>query len=144
MADRAEILVVANRTAGSPELLEALKARAAQGPAKFHLLVPSTPHGVTWAADMHAGGEEAEAHVHAAVERLRAEGLDVDEGKVGDPDPVAAVEDAVNFKEFDEIIVSTLPKHLSKWLKLDLPHRVERATGKPVTHVTASETKVEV
>ena len=143
MADRADVLVVANRTAGSAELLEALKARAAQGPAKFHLLVPSTPHGVTCAADMHAGGDEAEAHVRAAVGRLRAEGLEVDDGKVGDPDPVAAVEDAVNFKEFDEIIVSTLPVHLSKWLKVDLPHRVERATGKPVTHVIASETKIE-
>ena len=143
MADRAEVLVVANRTAGAPELLEALKERAEKGPVKFHLLVPSTPHGVTWAADMHAGGDEAEAHVKAAVEGLRAEGLDVDDGKVGDPDPVAAVEDAVNFKEFDEIIVSTLPVHLSKWLKVDLPHRVERATGKPVTHVIASETKIE-
>jgi len=143
MADRAEILVVANRTAGSAELLEALKARAAQGPVKFHLLVPSTPHGVAWAADMHSGGSEAEEHVRLAVERLRSEGLEVDDGKVGDPDPVAAVEDAVNFREFDEIIVSTLPKHLSKWLKLDLPHRVERVTGKPVTHVSATETKVE-
>jgi nucleoside-diphosphate-sugar epimerase len=76
------------------------------------------------------------------IERLRAEGLEVDDGKVGDPDPVAAVEDAVNFKEFDEIIVSTLPKHLSKWLRLDLPHRVEHATGKPVTHVTASAAKI--
>ena len=62
---------------------------------------------------------------------------------MGDPDPVAAVEDAVNFKDFDEIIVSTLPKTLSKWLKLDLPHRVEHATGKPVTHVVATETKIE-
>jgi hypothetical protein len=137
MADRAEVLVVANRTAGSPELLDALKERAERGPAKFHLLVPATPHGVTWAADMHAGGSEAEADVRAAVERLRAEGLEVDDGKVGDPDPVAAVEDAVNFKDFDEIIVSTLPKHLSKWLRVDLPHRVEHATGKPVTHVEA-------
>ena len=67
----------------------------------------------------------------------------MDEGTVGDPDPVAAVQDAVNFKEFDEIIVSTLPKHLSKWLRLDLPHRVEHATGKKVTHVTATESKVE-
>jgi hypothetical protein len=92
---------------------------------------------------MHAAGPEAEAHVRAAVERLRDEGLEVDDGKVGDPDPVAAVEDAVNFREFDEIIVSTLPRHISKWLKLDLPHRVERATGKPVTHVEASETHVE-
>jgi hypothetical protein len=143
MADRAEVLVVANRTAGSPELLEALKERAGRGPVKFHLLVPATPHGVAWAADMHSGGGEAEAHVHAAVDRLRAEGLEVDDGTVGDPDPVAAVEDAVNFKEFDEIVVSTLPKHVSKWLRLDLPHRVERATGKPVLHVTASESKLE-
>jgi hypothetical protein len=105
---------------------------------KFHLLVPATPHGVSWVADMHSGNAAAEADVNAAVERLRAEGLDVDDGKVGDPDPVAAVQDAVNFKEFDEIVVSTLPKHISKWLHVDLPHRVEHATGKPVTHVTAS------
>ena len=143
MADKAEVLVVANRTAGSPELLEALKERASRGEVKFHLLVPATPHGVAWAADMHSGGGEAEHDLQAAVERLRAEGLDVDDGKVGDPDPVAAVEDAVNFKDFDEIIVSTLPKHLSKWLRVDLPHRVEHATGKPVTHVTASSVKAE-
>ena len=142
MADRAEVLVVANRTAGSPELLQALKDRAVEGPVKFHLLVPSTPHGVAWATDMHSGGGVAESHVRACVDQMRAEGLDVDEGKVGDPDPVAAVEDAVNFKEFDEIIVSTLPKHLSKWLRLDLPRRVEHATGKPVTHVTASAAKI--
>jgi len=61
---------------------------------------------------------------------------------VGDPDAVAAVEDAVNFKDFDEIIVSTLPKHVSKWLKVDLPRRVERASGKPVTHVEAKSVKV--
>jgi hypothetical protein len=143
MADRADVLVVANRTAGSPELLEALKERASRGEVKFHLLVPATPHGVAWAADMHSGGGEAEGDVRAAVERLRAEGLEVDDGKVGDPDPVAAVEDAVNFKDFDEIIVSTLPKHLSKWLRIDLPHRVEHATGKPVTHVTASADKIQ-
>ena len=135
MADRADVLVVANRTAGSAELVAALKERAAQGEAKFHLLVPATPHGVAWAADMHSASPEAEHDVKAAVDNLRAEGLEVDDGRVGDPDPVAAVEDAVNFKEFDEIIVSTLPRHLSKWLKVDLPHRVERATGKPVTHV---------
>jgi hypothetical protein len=142
MADKADVLVVANRTAGSPELLEALKERASRGEVKFHLLVPATPHGVAWATDMHSGATEAEGDVRALVERLREAGLDVDDGKVGDPDPVAAVEDAVNFKDFDEIIVSTLPKHLSKWLRVDLPHRVEHATGKPVTHVTASAAKI--
>jgi hypothetical protein len=138
----ANILVVANRTAESPELLEALKRRAAEGDAVFSLLVPATPHGVAWAADMHSGGGEAEQHMENAVERMRAEGLEVTAGKVGDPDPVAAVQDEVNFTKYDEIVVSTLPGGISKWLKLDLPHRVERATGLPVTHVSASEVKV--
>jgi hypothetical protein len=142
MADKAEVLVVANRTAESDELLEALKERAAQGPCKFHLLVPATPHGASWAMDMHSGSDEAEEHLKRAVDRYRESGLDVDDGKVGDPDAVAAVEDAVNFKDFDEIIVSTLPKHVSKWLKVDLPRRVERASGKPVTHVEAKSVKV--
>ncbi len=133
-----KVLVVANRTAESEELREALTRRAEEGPVSFTLLVPATPHGVAWAADMHSGSSEADEHMRRAVERLRAAGLDVD-GKVGDPDPVAAVEDAVNFDTFDAAIVSTLPTHLSKWLKLDLPHRVERATGLPVTHIVASE-----
>ena len=138
----ASILVVANRTAESPELLDALQQRAAQGDAVFTLLVPSTPHGVAWAADMHSGGSEAEGHMNNAVERMRSAGLEVTGGKVGDPDPIAAVQDEVNFTDYDEIIVSTLPGGISKWLKLDLPHRVGRVTGKPVTHVTAQEAKV--
>jgi hypothetical protein len=138
----AKVLVVANRTAESPELLDALRERAAQGDAVFTLLVPATPHGVAWAADMHSGGSEAEDHMRNAVERMRSAGLEVTQGKVGDPDPIAAVQDEVNFASYDEIVVSTLPGGVSKWLKLDLPHRVERSTGLPVTHVTASEVKV--
>jgi len=143
MAKKASVLVVANRTAESDELRSALRARAQQGPAAFTLLVPATPHGVAWAADMYSGAPEAEDHLQSAVEGLRGEGLEI-EGKLGDPDPVAAVEDAVNFGSYDEIIVSTLPTHLSKWLKLDLPHRVERATGLPVRHVISSEPQAKV
>ncbi len=142
MAERADVLVVANQTAESDELLAALRERAERGPCKFHLLVPATPHGAAWAMDMHAGRDEAEEHRRRAVERYREAGLEVDDGKVGDPDPVAAVEDAVNFRDFDEIIVSTLPRRLSKWLKVDLPHRVEHACGKPVTHVEAKAVRV--
>jgi hypothetical protein len=137
----ANVLVVANRTAESPELLDALRRRAQDGDVAYTLLVPSTPHGVAWAADMHSGGEEAEQHMQAALERLRSEGIQVTDGRVGDPDPCAAVQDAVNLGSYDEIIVSTLPGGISKWLKLDLPHRVERVTGLPVTHITASEVK---
>jgi hypothetical protein len=141
MADKARILVVANRTAESPELLQALKERAAGAPCEFTLLVPATPHGIAWAADMHSGGEEAEAHRTAFVEELRAEGLDVRGAKVGDADPLAAVCDETNFSQYDELIVSTLPLKVSKWLRVDLPRKARAATGLPVQHVVASEAK---
>ena len=139
MAEKAHVLVVANRTAESDELLAALKRRADDAETRFTLLVPATPHGVAWAADMHSGGDEAEAHMNKALERWRAEGLEVD-GLLGDPDPIAAVQAAVNSQaKFDAAVVSTLPTHLSRWLKLDLPHRVERTTGLAVEHVQAGE-----
>jgi hypothetical protein len=133
------VLVVANRTAESPELLDALRARVVQGPCEFTLLVPSTPHGIAWAADMHAGGEEAEQHRLAFVDELRREGLNVVEAKVGDPDPLAAIQDECNFNDYDELIVSTLPLKISKWLRVDLPRKAGAATGLPVTHVVGSE-----
>jgi hypothetical protein len=142
MASKAKVLVVANRTAESPELLIALQERAAHGPCEFTLLVPSTPHGLAWAADMHAGGAEAEDHRSAFIEELREEGLDVAEAKVGDPDPLAAVCDECNFNDYDEVIVSTLPLKLSKWLRIDLPRKARAATGLPVTHVVGSEERV--
>jgi hypothetical protein len=140
MADKARVLVVANRTAESPELLAALHARAVHGPCEFTLLVPSTPHGLAWAANMYdAGNEEAEQHRGAFVEELRGEGLDVADAKVGDGDPLAAISDECNFNEYDELIVSTLPLRISKWLRVDLPRKAEAATGLPVTHVVGSE-----
>src|SRR4051794_23646550 len=141
MAEKASVLVMANRTAESPELLEALKQRAAEGACEFTLVIPSTPHGIAWAADMAAGEGEAEHHREAFLEELREEGLDVKDAKVGDPDPLAAAQDACNLGSFDEVIVSTLPLKLSKWLKLDMPSKVRAATGLPVTHVVASDAK---
>ena len=139
MTHKARVLVVANRTAESPELLEALRTRTVQGPCEFTLLVPATPHGIAWAAYMHAGGDEAEVHREAFVEELRQEGLDVANARVGDPDPLAAIQDECNFNTYDELIVSTLPLHVSKWLKVDLPRKARAATGLPVTHVVGSE-----
>ena len=134
------VLVVANRTADSDELLTALNERAQRGPARFTLLVPASPHGLAWAADMHAGSTEAEVHMETALERMRRAGLDVVEGVVGDPDPIGAVEDMLKSGEnFDEVVVATLPRHLSRWLELDLPNRVSRSAGLPVTHVEAQD-----
>ncbi len=142
MAQKASVLVVANRTAESPELLSALRARHQEGPVEYTLLVPATPQGVSWAADMHAGGDVADEHLEHLADSLRREGVEVTEAMVGDPDALAAVSDACHEHDYDEVIVSTLPLRLSKWLKVDLPHKVEHATGLPVRHVVGSDERV--
>jgi hypothetical protein len=140
MAEKARILVVANRTAMCDQLRDAMLERAGRSPAEFVLLVPATAHGASRVMDPYAEVGEARGYEEQAVESLRGAGLDVVEGRLGDPDPLAAVEDELNIHgPYDEIIVSTLPTHLSKWLKLDLPHKVEGLTDKPVTHVVGEE-----
>ncbi len=141
--EKARILVLADRTAESEELLEVLRSRAAERAVEFLLVVPPRPQGASRVGgpdpvETEREHEEADDHLHNALERLRAAGLEV-EGKVGDPDPVAAAEDETNFAEFEEIVVSTPHTRVGKWLKVDLPHRVEGATGRPVTHVRAAE-----
>jgi hypothetical protein len=133
MAWKFSVLVVANVTAISDELLQALNDRAARDPCAFRLLVPATGGG-------RGGREGAESRLDAALQRMRAAGLEV-EGEVGDPDPVAAVHDIWDPKRFDEIVISTLPTGASRWLQVDLPHRVEKMTGVQVTHVVAEERK---
>jgi hypothetical protein len=132
------VLVVANRTAECEELQQALTDRATKGDSpKVTLVVPSA-HGLAKAANPDEEIPEAQGHVDNAVAKLRGAGLDV-EGRLGDPDPVAAVQDAHNTGSYDEVIVSTLPTHLSKWLRVDLPRKAAHATGLPVTHVVGSE-----
>jgi hypothetical protein len=127
--------VVANVTAGSDELLAALQDRAQRGPVTFTLLVPSVdPTRTAYAA--------AESRLDAALERMREAELTVD-GRVADPDPVVAVGEEFDPRRYDEIIVSTLPSGASKWLQIDLPHRIERVTGAPVRHVVSQPPRSE-
>jgi hypothetical protein len=132
----ARILVVANKTAESPELLEALKGKGTEH--QYVLVVPASGGVLEKAADPDAAREHTQPHLDAALEKFRGEGLNV-EGSVGDSDPVAAVQDAVNFGQFDEIVISTLPQRASKWLKLDLPSKAQRASGLPVTHIQTKQ-----
>ena len=123
------VLIVAHRTAATPPLLAAVRERAAQSPCEFTLLVPR-PY---WDADT----EESALTLELALPLLdEAAGGHV-EGLVGETDPFAAVQGALQRTPFDEIIVSTLPTHVSHWLRMDLPARVRRL-GVPVTVVTAS------
>lgn len=138
MSSKQKVLVVANRTADSPELIAALRERAAGAPTGFTLLVPAVPHGLAWAADMKAGWTEAAGRAERAAEQMRESGLALEEVIVGDPDPFAAVGDALHAREFDEVVVSVLPRAISRWLAVGLPARLRRAIDLPVAQVTAS------
>jgi len=132
-------LVVAHQTLASPELLSALRDRLDRGACSFHLLVPFIPAGtgVSW-VEGDARIEAAE-HLEEARLRLLGEGLAVD-GEVGDSNPVLAVGDVLireGDDAFDEIIVSTLPLGISRWVHLDVPSRLRKATSTPVDHVVA-------
>jgi hypothetical protein len=131
------VLVVANRTAATPALLDAVRERAARGPCTFTLLVPNPVRGIDRVTDPEDHAlDEGEAVLELALPLLeRAAGGSV-EGIVGDPEPLAAIQDAVNLHGFDEIIISTLPTRVSRWLRLDLPHKAA-GLGLPVTTVTA-------
>src|SRR5947208_11010030 len=128
----AQVLVVAHRTAATPLLLNAVRARAARSPCSFRLLV-LRPY---WDPDT----EEAEMTLELAIPLLEeAAGGRVD-GLIGDNDPFVAVREAVTNVGVDEILISTLPARVSRWLRRDLHHRVEEF-GLPVTVVTAQQSK---
>lgn len=134
MAWKRNLLVVANVTATSPELLDALRERAQEGLSIF-LIVPATTFG--------GGRSTAGEHLQAAISLLREAGLEAD-GAVGDADPFIAVAETWDPKRYDEIIVSTLPMSLSKWMHAGLPERISRLTGAPVTHIVSAPPKREV
>ena len=139
MADPARVLIVANRTAATPALIEAVRERAAKGPAVFTLLVPHVAHGLHKVVDAQdTDVSESEAVLGLALPLLDEAAGGKVEGIVGDHEPLAAIQDAINLRGFDEIILSTLPARVSRWLKLDLPSKVT-GLGLPVTHVEAQE-----
>jgi len=109
-------------------LLAEVRSRARRSPCTFTLLVPR-PY---WDPDT----EEAAITLELAIPLLTEAAGEAVEGIVGDNDPFVAVQQALEQGEFDELIISTLPAHVSRWLRRDLPHRVE-AFGLPVTVLTA-------
>lgn len=131
------VLLVANRTANTDRLRETVADRAARGARAFHLVVPAVPHGLHRVVDPEvAGRAEAEAVLAVALPSLsEVAGCDVS-GEVGSADPLAAIQDALSRRSFDEIVISTLPRRVSRWLRLDMPSKA-RGLGLPVAHVEA-------
>jgi GABA permease len=142
-------LVVANQTLGGEHLIDEVRRRAAAGPSSFFVVVPNTravdaarASGAPLAPatvspeDDHRATLISQSRLHQALARLRAEGLDA-RGDLGDPEPLTAIANALAVERFDEIIISTLPSGISRWLGMDLPSRAERKFKLPVTTVTA-------
>jgi hypothetical protein len=126
MTFKLSILVLANRTALSAGLEEALRARAQAAPTTFTLVVPI------------GRSLQAQQRAQELAAQLCEAGLEV-KGVAGATDPLRAVVEIYSPAEFDEIIVSTLPAEASPWMSASLPHQVERHTGALVRHVEARE-----
>ncbi|MGH2889449.1 MAG: hypothetical protein ACRDNJ_07455 [Solirubrobacteraceae bacterium] len=134
----AQVLVVAHQTAVTERLLEAVRRRAEHGSARFHLIVPRMPQGGDETIDSEQAGEEARHVLEEALPRLsEAAGREVS-GSLGDAEPLMAIRDALSFGQYDEIMISTLPPRISRWLRLDLVSKA-RGLGLPVTHVESVE-----
>src|SRR4051812_15474304 len=141
MPDPTRVLVVAHKTAATPSLIDAVRERAGRGECAFTLLVPPAAHGLHRVTDPedHRADEEAKAMIELALPLLEEAAGGPVEGKIGsDPAPLTSIEDAVNADGYDEVIISTLPARVSRWLRLDLPHKLN-GLGLPVTTITAKE-----
>ena len=138
-------LIVANQTIGGDELTATLDQLVSGGPCTFRFLVPVTDTEGTqqWdyppidraIPDAHRIARVlAEGRLEHELARLRRAGLTAS-GEVVDALPVGRVQELLHADHFDGVVVSTLPRRLSRWLRMDLPHRIARVSDVPVTHI---------
>jgi hypothetical protein len=123
--EQTNVLVVANRTVLSDELLARIRKRAARGNVGFLIVAPQGD------SEEH---DDADRRLRRALTALRSEGVNA-HGQIVHPDPYTAARNAVHDERVDEIIVSTFPGEKSGWLRRDLVARLRKDTGLPVDHV---------
>jgi hypothetical protein len=152
-------LVVANQTLQAAELREELRKKISAGPCSFFVIVPDTKAaehdavaaggvlpqpGMWWWATHYARpatDEEATAQARQRLSLMLAGlarlGIPI-EGDLGSSSPLEAMEQVLADHQFDEIIVATLPRRVSRWLRAGLPQKAERRFGLPVTTIITS------
>ncbi len=138
-------LIVANQTIGGDQLTAKLDELTSAGPCTFRFLVPVTdteglhqwdyPPIDRLIPDAHRiAAALAQGRLEHELARLRRAGIEAS-GEVVDALPIRRAQELLDQEHFDGIVVSTLPRRLSRWLVTDLPHRVARLTDVTVTHV---------
>ena len=123
----ADVLVVANQTMVSEELLRTIRERVTRGPARFILIEPQSD-------PTQSEHPDAERRLRRALAELRGSGIEA-HGWVAHPDPFEAAMQEIHEERIDEIIVSTFEPERSGWLRKDLVERLREETKLPVTHV---------
>ena len=141
----ARYMLVANQTVESEELRQAAQRIASDDrAAEFTLVVPATRvvRGLMW--DEVETKAVAQSRLEAGMELLNAAGCNVVEGRVGDEDPVLAIEDELRRQRYAGIVISTLPPGVSRWLKLDIISRIQRRlpSERLVVHVVSDPSTV--
>jgi hypothetical protein len=136
-------LIVGNQTLMSPELATAIAERIVPGDRPdFYVVVPATPQSGAFTWDEDEARAVAQERLDAMLERLKGLGVEAT-GEVGYRDPVEAARDALRRHPADEIVLSTLPTGISRWLGQDVPSRLKSAVSVPVVVVTAERAPVE-
>ena len=127
---------MANRTAGTPLLLQEVDRRAAEEPTAFVLLIPdvSSRKAADWTLNEGLKSLRRAAQGPTGLRATHVAGL------IGGADPFESIERALADGHFDDVVISTLPKRTSEWLKRDLPARVEKLDI-PVTVITPPKAK---
>ena len=128
MSEPAHVLVVAHQTAATQRSARRGPRARQRGPREFHLVVPRQAHGMHKVVDPQDTGEDEAQHVlEQALPKLSEAAGPRGDRQLGDSEPLMAIQDAINLGDYDEIIISTLPLGVSRWLKLDSSARRGRS-----------------
>ena len=135
--DERRVLVVANQTIGTEELMSAISTRALSGRTRFLVLCPALTSRVkAWASDEDPARATAQERLDEMLARLAAVGIDA-RGEVGDSDPLVAIDDAVHAFHPDEIVIATHPPGRSAWHEAGVVQSVSARFDVPVSHIVA-------
>jgi GABA permease len=133
--DEWRVLVVANETLASPQLVEEIEKAATGARPSVLVVCPALTSAVRrWASDVDGGRARAKQRLEESLDLLREAGIEA-QGEIGDDDPLVAIEDALRTFVADEIVIATHPAEQETWLERGLVERTRERFALPIVHV---------